>query len=317
MPDRLLLICAVIDVATSEQPRSLKDFVRWPRLPIREMYLTRVVINLVYFARNYLNFVLLFVAASAFIFPLVLLVLGAAIVLHMVKRTNVATAAAAVAEGGDAPTNEAVAKTENRISPQALQVGAKLLQVAACLLVTHQYGFFTLVSVSLFPMLIVAAHAALTPYTDDAMEHYESVMASRGFHAPAPRSPTKSYENVDKMFQGAIVRPGIADEAQGAASTSTLPSAPQLSPRRAAKKLTPQHSTVLPAAPTMDEQQLSATSFTPTKPKRLLNLPEGVSDAPGGLSDDMVRVSAKNSTSARLMPASSSLPVATMRRRDR
>lgn len=310
MPDRLLLISAIIDVATSEQPRTLKEFVRWPRLPIREMYLTRVVINLVYFARNYLNFVLLFVAASAFIFPMVLLVLGAAIVLHVVKKKY----SASPPTNAGSVAHPSVAVAAGPVPPHVIQAGTKVLQIVLCLFVTQQYGFFTLVFVCLLPMLIVAAHAALTPYTDDAMEHYESVMASKGFRAPAPRSPTKSYDNVDKMFQGAIVRPGAGDDFSSFNSSATAP--PLLSPRQQSAGATKKHSPQKPALHTqpstnIDSQQQDFQPPTPTKPKRLLSCVED-----SGHMEEQEKSVAKNST-VRLIPASSSLPVSTMRRRDR
>jgi hypothetical protein len=308
MPDRLLLISAIIDVATSEQPRSLKEFVRWPRLPIREMYLARVVINLVYFARNYLNFVLLFVAASAFMFPMVLLVLGAAVVLHVVKKQ-----CSSIAAPSAAANSEAAAIPQRTVPLHIIQAGAKALQVAMCLLVTQQYGFFTLVFVSLLPMLIVAAHAALTPYTDDAMEHYESVMASKGFRAPAPRSPTKSYDNIDKMFQGAIMRP-VAPDDELASTTSY----PLLSPRQASAGVTKKTS---PQKPNPDNSTIESHHDgqppAPPKPKRLLSSVDDNVASIGGTDDHEKSSVISRNTSARLMPASSSLPVSTMRRRDR
>lgn len=324
MPDRLLLICAVIDVATSEKPRSLKEFLRRPRLPIREMYLTRVVINLVYFARNYLNFVLLFVAASAFVYPMVLLVLASAVALHVVKRkvAEDGTATAPPTTISISPSDTAdigvIAAPPHRPFSRVCQIGAKVFQIAACLLVTQQYGFFTLLFVNATPMLVVAAHAALTPYTDDAMEHYESVMVAKGFHAPAPRSPTKDFENVDKMFQEALLRNDDASLASGttgggSTASAALPASERV-PNAVQKGARGSPAGDGPRQPGGSEEATSSRPVPPLKIKRLLNPVESSKQSRHDQNVD--EPSQKVSAGWIPTPAASSLPViAAMRHR--
>ena len=194
----------------------MRVFLRRPRLPIREMYLTRVVINLVYFARNYLNVVLLLISVSAFMYPLVLVVLLSAGGLHLASKRS----------GGA------------QLSP-AVVSATRVLQLVMCCYVAYVYGFFRLLAVNAIPMMLVAAHAALTPYTDDAMAHYEAVMAGKGFAAPAPRSPTKGYDNVDKMFAGALQRPATVEENDAEMARSQSALGPMPSPADAANGLPP------------------------------------------------------------------------------
>lgn len=231
MPNRFQLICAVIDVATSEQPRPLREFFRRPYLPIREMYLTRVVINLVYFARNYLNVILVCIAACAFVYPSMVLVLVSSGAIHVAKRS---------------------AASQKAVS--ALQV----VQFSMCVVVLQQCGLLAVLLVNAIPMMMVASHAAFTPYTDEAMAHYENVMKTKGFSAPAPRSPTKGYEAVDKMFAAAAE----ASVATPRGTSSTAPTSAKLlaakvssvSPRGSKKPQqqspkSPRVATAYPAAP--------------------------------------------------------------------
>lgn len=173
---KLKMLSIVIDAATSQPARPLSNFFHAPRLPIREVYLTRTLINAVWFARNYLNIMLLSVIIFSVFWPLFLVVLVAAGCVHWRKR---------------------------RGSKLSLTL-AKLFQLLASVAVWIEYGFIVVVFTCLVPSMIVAAHALFTPYTDEASSHYEKLVTSEGMEAPAPRSPTIMFDGKDKMFEEAL-----------------------------------------------------------------------------------------------------------------
>jgi hypothetical protein len=173
---QLQMLGIVIDAATSQPARPLSDFVHSPRLPIREVYLTRTLINAVWFARNYLNIMLLFSLFFSVFWPLLLVVLAAAGCVHWQKRRG------------------------SKLSLAA----AKLFQLLASLFVWYTYGIMVVIFTCLVPSCLVAAHALFTPYTDEASSHYERLLTSEGIEAPAPRSPTILFEGKDKMFEEAV-----------------------------------------------------------------------------------------------------------------
>ena len=174
---QIQMLGIVIDAATSQPARPLQDFFQAPRLPIREVYLTRTLINAVWFARNYLNIMLLFALLFSLFYPLLMLVLLAAGVVHWRKRRGL----------------------------KRSLIIAKMLQAASSLFVWYQYGTLAVVFSCLVPSVIVAAHALFTPYTDEASSHYEHLLAMQGMEAPAPRSPTILFQGKDKMFEEAVM----------------------------------------------------------------------------------------------------------------
>ena len=80
----LSIVAAVIDVARARPARPLREFFQRPQMPIREMYLYRFLVNLTWYARNYMNIVLIYIFLSALVYPLFLLNLAAAGLLHFV-----------------------------------------------------------------------------------------------------------------------------------------------------------------------------------------------------------------------------------------
>ena len=123
---QLRMLGIVIDAATSQPARPLRDFMQSPRLPIREVYLTRTLINAVWFARNYLNIMLLFVLLFSYYWPLLLFVLVGAGCVHWRKRRG------------------------SKLSLAA----AKLFQIAASLGVWYEYGILVVIFTCLVPSCV-------------------------------------------------------------------------------------------------------------------------------------------------------------------
>ena len=117
----LSMVAAVIDVARARPARPLKEFFQRPQMPIREMYLYRFLVNLTWYARNYMNIVLIYIFVSALFYPLFLLNLASAGLLHFVcvglrespkdaKKTLPTTDPSQPAVGGDTNSISASSK---------------------------------------------------------------------------------------------------------------------------------------------------------------------------------------------------------------
>ena len=79
----MVFVHVIETVFDHTQPaRPVSELLVRPRLPIRENWRFRLVVNLIWFARNYLNFIFLVVFVSAFWFPGFLLPVLCTIYIH-------------------------------------------------------------------------------------------------------------------------------------------------------------------------------------------------------------------------------------------
>jgi len=208
---KLEILLVVLDAAVTREPRPLQEFFKWPALPIREVYITRMLINAVWFARNYMNVFLMCVLFAAVWYPFLILLLVLAVLVHWSKRLEQRRVAAG--ESGQTvivPTpngpraNAPATGTSTSSTPAALPRILKILQFFACGGVLYAYGVFFMIVGCLVPTVAIAAHMVLTPYTDEASQAYEDALRGRGLQPPAPRSPTIDFAKKDKMFTGVL-----------------------------------------------------------------------------------------------------------------
>jgi len=154
-------------------------------MPIRENYLYRFLVNILWFARNYLNLVLLWVVLLAFWFPLFIVCTGAALKIHLSAKQAPGTASVPLAVW-------------------------KLVQLAAVFGCLVFYGPWPgIISTSVVGG-VICLHAIMTPYTDAASEFYDTVMRSHADAAESadelarPRTPVMDYRGKeDPEFPGA------------------------------------------------------------------------------------------------------------------
>ena len=177
MPSQALqLVTAVFDGALTQQPRPLAEFVLRPTMPIRENYLYRFLVNLLWFARNYLNAVLVAVLALVWWFPEFLACTVTALLVHRCKSQG----------------------------KLAVSRGYKALQLALCVWCTYRHGVWPGVLATVAIGGLVCLHAVLTPYTDEASRYYDARMKAEAKVQPnvvdelaRPRTPVMEYRPMD------------------------------------------------------------------------------------------------------------------------
>jgi hypothetical protein len=146
-------------------------FVVRPSLPIRENWKYRLLVNLVWFARNYLNFVLLLVFAVAWWFPGFLLTVGSTMFIHSETSRH----------------NPAVRRT------------MRLLVLLSLTFNTYRYGFWPGFLFSMGVSTLIMLHAVFTPYTDERVARYHEFtgncvnLTASVKEKFAPRTPIMTY----------------------------------------------------------------------------------------------------------------------------
>ena len=123
--------------------------------PIRENWRFRIVVNLVWFARNYLNLCVALVLAVAYWFPGFLATVGITVFMH------------STGQGG-----KRVAGTPRRL----LQL-AQLLSLAVN---NYLYGWLSGFLFSVFVATLILLHSVFTPYTDERVKQYHAVVNGDG-----------------------------------------------------------------------------------------------------------------------------------------
>jgi hypothetical protein len=156
------VIACAMDRAMTKKMRPLKQVFIFPTMPIRENYMYRFLVNLVWFARDYLVLILLTTFISSFFYPGFIISLMATIRVH--------TAA----------------------SYRGIW---RLVQLAAVSYNVWFYGFLPggLLIVAL--TMVVCSHAIMIPYTDDASAAYDRLMKGQADaeEYAAPRTPVVEY----------------------------------------------------------------------------------------------------------------------------
>lgn len=201
---RLRVVAAVIDGAKQRPSRPLSEFVVRPAWPIREMYLDRFLINLVWFARNYLNFILIWAASASIYYPLFVLCLAGAAAVHLTRTSA------------------------------KVRMGFKFAQFLSCVYIYWEYGLLPPLLTALTPMLIIALHATFTPYTDDALTYYNSILSNCGEECAEPRTPVQTFfAKTDAQFAAAAAAklPPLNLDEPSPPSAAAAAAAPSASPR--------------------------------------------------------------------------------------
>lgn len=185
---RLAIVSIVLDAARTQPARPLSEFFVRPRLPIREVYMYRFLVNLVWFARNYLNAVLVVAVAASVVYPLFLLTLVTTLQVHLWRRSRYA-------------------------------VLWKAAQLAGCVFTWAMYGAWPGVVTSATAMALIGTHAILTPYTDEASSLYDSATADVDADGIAPSTPVTCYKS-RVSFEAAVGRNASGDVRDAAAAAS-------------------------------------------------------------------------------------------------
>lgn len=159
----LEIIC---DQAMKRPARPLHECIAMPGLPIRENYMNRLVINLTWFARNYINLMLVATLVVLYWYPGFLITMLLTVNLHRTKAGSGARKA------------------------------LSLLQLATSAFNTWYWGFLPGFVFCTALVVVICGHAVLTPYTDEASTWYTQCMreAQVDDTFARPRTPVMSFE---------------------------------------------------------------------------------------------------------------------------
>ncbi|ORC90316.1 uncharacterized protein TM35_000081140 [Trypanosoma theileri] len=189
----ILVLSILWDASLGQQQRPSSEFFVRPSLPIRYMYMTRILVNLLWFSRNYFNWTLLISIVLVFFIPHSALILIISVSMHLIKR---GTFFRNVKNGTD--NNTGVKMGNDRSIAIILLM---ILQFSSCIVVCYVCGILPVIGYAIVVVLPVIAHALFTPYTDDAFELYRTVLRNRDVYVPMPRSPTRNFAVMDPTFE--------------------------------------------------------------------------------------------------------------------
>ncbi|KAF8288207.1 putative PRA1 family protein [Trypanosoma cruzi] len=192
--NNLLHVLSALWSVSLEQPqRTPKEFFLRPAVPIRDVYTTRLLVNLLWFSRNYHNMALLISLFVIFCAPPCALIVTVSCIMHITKRYT--------SRGTPSTVSDATKKTRRESGRSGIMVLLTLLQIGCCIYVWYLCGFFSVVMCIATVATPIVAHAFFTPYTDDAFELYCEFLRKRYLPAPRPCSPTRSFSSVDPTFE--------------------------------------------------------------------------------------------------------------------
>ena len=137
----LKLLNTICDGALAQDSRPLREFFVRPALPIRENYLYRLQLNILWFARNYLNIIIFFVTIASYWYPLFFVCCGAALKVHLSQGVQ--------------------------------NLLWNVIQLVTCIACIISYGIWPGLYLTLFIASIILCHAQFTPYTDQAFIYYQ------------------------------------------------------------------------------------------------------------------------------------------------
>lgn len=199
---RLRVLGAVIEAAKARAARPMREVFQRPQIPIRESYMYRFLVNTVWFARNYLNFVMLCAFVGVLFCPMFLLPLMGALQVHLAKsrlraegaKLNIFTPHPYDRHTGKTPKTRGIYPLRQRL----ILWFWKAFQLCAVILVTWLYGPLAPFLTATIPVFFVAIHALITPYSDDASHFYDSIlkrtdMEEEELDKAAPRTPVLGY----------------------------------------------------------------------------------------------------------------------------
>ncbi|EKF32655.1 hypothetical protein MOQ_003490 [Trypanosoma cruzi marinkellei] len=189
----LNVLSALWSVSLEQPQRTPKEFFLRPAVPIRDVYTTRLLVNLLWFARNYHNLALLISLVVIFCAPPCALIVTVSCIMHITKRYT--------SRGTSSTVSDATKKTRRESGRSGIMVLLTFLQIGCCIYVWYLCGFFSVIMCIATVATPIVAHAFFTPYTDDAFELYCEFLRKRYLPAPRPCSPTCSFSSVDPTFE--------------------------------------------------------------------------------------------------------------------
>ncbi|KAH9578179.1 Prenylated rab acceptor PRA1 [Trypanosoma melophagium] len=192
----ILVLSILWDASLGQPQRPASEFFLKPSLPIRYVYMTRILVNLLWFSRNYFNWTLLISIVLIFFIPHSALILIMSVSMHLIKRRSLSRNVKS-----NTDKNTRVSKG-NELSITIILL--MILQLSACVVVCYMCGIFPLIGYIIIVVVPVILHALFTPYTDDAFELYRTVLRDRDVHVPMPRSPTRHFDVVDPTFEALV-----------------------------------------------------------------------------------------------------------------
>lgn len=198
-------------VAFAQPHRPLLETLRTPRWPSRDTCLLRIFVNLFYFTRNYINFVVVMFLVHCLLAPPYAVAFALACALNVVRNCCGPTAAGGVVVDRVGATTTPSVVTATSIAtrpPRLLQVLA-LAQAVVCAGVVYWVGLPVVLLFLASIVVPVVLHAALTPYTRAAVDNYIVLTGRRRRGSvvappPPPRSPTLVLDAVHPTFADAL-----------------------------------------------------------------------------------------------------------------
>ncbi|RNF08380.1 hypothetical protein TraAM80_02840 [Trypanosoma rangeli] len=179
--------------ASLEQPqRPLWEFFQPLVVPTREVYTTHLLVNLLWFARNYYNLALLISCVLAIYMPPYTLIVIVSCIMHVMKRY---TFRKSLVTAFDTAT-----PTRQENGRSVIMMLLMLLQICCCIYTWSLTGLFSIVMCVVAVATPIVFHAFFTPYTDEAFKLYYEVLRARDLPPPMPRSPTCLFCSVDPEF---------------------------------------------------------------------------------------------------------------------
>ncbi|ESL11274.1 hypothetical protein TRSC58_00979 [Trypanosoma rangeli SC58] len=179
--------------ASLEQPqRPLREFFQPPVAPTREVYTTHLLVNLLWFARNYYNLALLISCVVAICIPPYTLIVIVSCIMHIMKRYMFRKSLVT--------TFDTAMSTRQENGRSVIMMLLMLLQICCCIYTWSLTGLFSIVICVAAVATPIVLHAFFTPYTDEAFKLYYEVLRARDLPPPMPRSPTCLFCSVDPEF---------------------------------------------------------------------------------------------------------------------
>nr|CCC94020.1 conserved hypothetical protein [Trypanosoma congolense IL3000] len=200
----VLQLSLLFDVSFDQPQRPLREFFRRPVMPTRGTCTVALLVNLLWFSRNYYNMAFLallvvtvFVPAFGF---LIVMVVGACLFRSRDRSDRTLEKAT-----GKAPMDRTLGK-KRRFATRL----ASVVKLSALLGVCYLCGFL-FVTVFIFGVVVACLlHALFTPYTDSAFELYRDLVLRRQLPLQLPRSPTRHFSCVrSTSFEECNKRNGV------------------------------------------------------------------------------------------------------------
>lgn len=190
--DVIAMVTLFLDEAASQPCRSLVSFLgSYPSTPRIDEYRLRMCVNLLYYAKNYANCVVVIALLTCVWYPcfiaLVIYIAAARVVNRMSPHHH--------------------STTTMTSPPPSVSLAKRLLRAtefATAVLLLNYVGVSVTVCVIVSFCLPVGAHALFMPFSDAAYENYVTIMQKRDIPVAVPRSPTEGLNTVDPSFEAAL-----------------------------------------------------------------------------------------------------------------